>query len=301
MPYEPTWGVYRYIDEETNFPHQTSGHRAKQVLPRKDYNPAEIARQARHQAREEVRQRNRRPNTGIQPDEDELYGSEDVHQLTPQSAIQWQSMRTHSNGTNGVNVYNGSPPPAPYPYHAIPPRRTAQYQQQPQQQPYGENDELETERTVKRKRSGLHLHWFVVLGIGMVIALALVVVGNAIASWWTIHQDDTTYGRPRTFKIDAVVGHNDSSSNPSYFEAINLNRHVIVIELPRGDPTKARIYPVTTLFGDGQDLTPVTLSFKDVDGDGLIDMEIHIENQTIVMINDNGSFRPLKAGEKVHL
>ncbi len=76
---------------------------------------------------------------------------------------------------------------------------------------------------------------------------------------------------------------------------------MIVIELPGSDPTKARIYPVTTLFGDGQGLTPVTISFKDVDGDGLLDMEIHIQDQTLVMINTNGSFRPLKAGEKVHL
>jgi len=43
------------------------------------------------------------------------------------------------------------------------------------------------------------------------------------------------------------------------------------------------------------------MSFKDVNGDGLLDMEIHIQDQTVVYINQNGQFRPLKAGEHVSL
>ena len=58
---------------------------------------------------------------------------------------------------------------------------------------------------------------------------------------------------------------------------------------------------MTTLYGDGQDLTPVTLSFKDVNGDGLLDLEIHIQDQTIVLINENGGFRPQKPGEHLTL
>jgi hypothetical protein len=135
----------------------------------------------------------------------------------------------------------------------------------------------------------------------MLFMLSLVVVGNAVVSWWQTHQDDMTYGRPRTFQIDAVVGHNDSADHPSHFEAINLNRHIIVIEFPGGDVSKARSYSITTLFGSGQELTPVTLSFKDVDNDGLLDMEIHIQGQTIVFINENGQFRPQKPTERVHL
>jgi hypothetical protein len=70
-----------------------------------------------------------------------------------------------------------------------------------------------------------------------------------------------------------------------------------VIEIPGGDSTKERVYPITTLFGDGEDLTPVTLSFRDLTGNGKPDMLIQIENQTIVLINDNGTFRPAKPGE----
>ena len=127
------------------------------------------------------------------------------------------------------------------------------------------------------------------------------VVFNAILNWWQVTQDDWHYGRPRTFQTNAVVGHNDSSANPSHFIALNLNRHVEIIEFPGGDPTHARIFLGPILIGDGQDLTAVTLSFKDVNGDGKPDMLAHIQDQTIVFINDNGTFRPAKQGENIHL
>ena len=192
-----------------------------------------------------------------------------------------------------------------YQYGDVPPRTSARTRQPsaPQQQTYytDEIDERETERPPKRRRQGLHLHWLAILGLGGVIMLALWLFGQMVVSAWQLHQDDATYGRPRTFQIDQVVGHNDSTENPSHFEAINLNRHIIVIELPGGDSSKARIYNITTLFGNGQELTPVTISFKDVNNDGLLDMEIHIQDQTIVFINENGQFRPLKPTEHIHL
>src|SRR5579864_4830677 len=89
--------------------------------------------------------------------------------------------------------------------------------------------------------------------LGMVVTVALVMSFSAIGNWWQIHQDDVTYGRPRTFQIDAVVGHNDSPVNPSHFIFMNLNRHVVIIELPGGDASHSRIYSGPTLFGNGQD------------------------------------------------
>src|SRR5258708_1740213 len=53
-------------------------------------------------------------------------------------------------------------------------------------------------------------------------------------------------------------------------------------------------YASTLYFLLPLSVTPVTLSFKDVNGDGLVDLEIHIQDQTLVMLNENGSFRPLK-------
>jgi len=137
--------------------------------------------------------------------------------------------------------------------------------------------------------------------VGMLVMAVLVLALSAFGSWWRIHQDDATYGRPRTFQTDAVVGHSDSASNPSHFIFLNLNRHVEIIELPGGDATHARIYNGPTLFGDGQDLTPVTAEFRDVNGDGKLDIIVHIQDQRLVFINDGTQFRPLQQGEHVNL
>ena len=302
MPYEPTRRVYRFIDEELDVPHQFSGHRPKQVIPRRD-----IVAAAREQAEREASARNLR-NSRIPPDaypkvrqraareDDVIYEDEDLYIRPPRSAVRYQPEEIYQQGNKRVHVQ----------YADIPPRRSASTHQPPaqqyQQERYTEGiDEQEIERARPGRRPKIRFHALVWLGFGMVVMIFLWIIGNYATAWWQIHQEDSTYGRPRTFQIDAVVGHNDGASNPSHFIAVNLNRHVIVIEIPGGDPTKARIYPVTTLFGDGQELTPVTISFKDVDADGLVDMEIHIQDQTLVMINDNGAFRPLKAGERVHL
>jgi hypothetical protein len=139
----------------------------------------------------------------------------------------------------------------------------------------------------------------IILGMMMMALLAFTI--SSIGSWWQMHQEDVTYGRPRTFQVDAVVGHNDSPTNPSHFIFLNMNRHVIIIELPGGDSSKARIYNGPTLFGDGQDLTPVTAEFKDVTGNGRLDMIVHIQDQTLVYLNDGTQFQPLRPGQQVHL
>ncbi|HLX39774.1 MAG TPA: hypothetical protein VKR42_04540 [Ktedonobacteraceae bacterium] len=134
--------------------------------------------------------------------------------------------------------------------------------------------------------------------------LATIVLANGLmtfGSWWQIHQDDVTYGRPRTYQFNAVVGHNDSAANPTHFICINLNRHVEIIEFPGGDATHARMYQGPVLFGDGQDLTPVTAEVRDVNGDGKPDLIVHIQDQQIVFINTGTQFRPLNPGEQVNL
>jgi hypothetical protein len=139
----------------------------------------------------------------------------------------------------------------------------------------------------------------IILGMTMMALLAFTL--STIGSWWQMHQQDITYGRPRTFQVDAVVGHNDSVTNPSHFIFVNLNRHVIIVEMPGGDSSKARIYNGPTLFGDGQDLTPVTAEFKDVNGDSRLDMVVHIQDQTLVYLNDGTQFQPLRPGQQVNL
>jgi hypothetical protein len=141
-------------------------------------------------------------------------------------------------------------------------------------------------------------HWLVWVGVAMLVMLAGWIALSALGNWWQTTQDDWHFGRPRTFQVDAVVGHNnDSASNPSHFLAINLNRHVLLIELPAGDPSKARIYNGPLLLGQGQDLTPVTLSFQDVNGDGKPDMLVWVADAHFVFLNDGGGFRPARPGE----
>jgi len=149
-----------------------------------------------------------------------------------------------------------------------------------------------------RRNKRFHL---IAVVVGMLLMAALFLMMNTLGSWWQVHQDDATYGRPRTYQVDIVVGHNDSGTNPSHFIFLNLNRHVEIIELPGGDTTHARIYNGPTLFGNGQDLTPVTAAFKDVNGDGKIDMIVQIQDQRLVFINDGTQFIPQQPGQQVHL
>jgi hypothetical protein len=132
----------------------------------------------------------------------------------------------------------------------------------------------------------------VALLIGMVAAIILVMVFGAFSSWWRVYQDDLHYGRPRTYQIDAVVGHGDSAANPTHFIFLNLHRHVEIIEIDGGDPAHTHIYVGPVLFGDGQDLTPVTGEIRDVNKDGKPDLIVHIQNQEIVYLNNGTIFVP---------
>ena len=137
------------------------------------------------------------------------------------------------------------------------------------------------------------------LGVGMIAMLALWTLLTSAMSWWNTTWDDLHYGRPRTFQIDAFVGHNETIGTPSHFIAINLNGRIEIIEFPGGDGSKARIYLGPQLYGTGDDLIPVTLSFADVNGDHLPDMIIHFQSSRIVFINYQGGFRPLRPEERV--
>jgi hypothetical protein len=150
------------------------------------------------------------------------------------------------------------------------------------------------------RRGRLRLHWSLWVGLGMLLMTLGWIALNSLGVWWQTTQDDWHYGRPRTFQADAVVGHNsDSPAHPSHFLALNLNRHILVIELPAGDPSKARIYSGPILLGQGQELTPVTLSFQDVNGDGKPDLLVWVADTHIVFLNDGGGFRPARPGEEV--
>jgi hypothetical protein len=171
-------------------------------------------------------------------------------------------------------------------YVDVPKRKSRQQLSSPQQ------PEHYTEEVVavsNHNHRSLHpLVWFGLF-------LTLLIVGwiglNFFTTWYQGVKDDVTYGQQRHFEIDAVVGHNNSASHPSHFTAENDNGQIIVIELPGGDVSKAKIYQIETIPGNVGN-PPVKLSFQDMNGDGKLDMLVQIGDANAIIyvtLFNNGS------------
>ena len=132
-------------------------------------------------------------------------------------------------------------------------------------------------------------HWLLI-GIGMILMFLLWAGIQWFGNWWTLHQMDATYGFPRTYQVDAIVYQGDTSDHPSHYIFLNLNGTIQIIELPHGDSSHARIYKGPTLLTDNADLIPVTGEFKEVNGK--MEMLVHIQDQTIIYVNDGTQFKP---------
>ena len=135
-------------------------------------------------------------------------------------------------------------------------------------------------------------HWLFFVGVGMLVSIALWVGLQLVGAWWSQHQLDATYGTPRTYQADAVVGHADSTDHPTHFIVLNLKGRVVIIELPGGNVARARIYNGPLIVGDNPAQIPATADFQDVNGDGKIDMIVHLGNQQFTYINDGAQFKP---------
>jgi hypothetical protein len=217
----------------------------------------------------------------------ELEEDEEYYETRPHSSVRRYNQPVQRDTTDDVEISRGA---------SVQQRRT-------HPKPYPNSGKLSHDFSPSWKQVWRQDKRFPVIAVivGMLLMAALFLMMNTLGSWWQVHQDDVTYGRPRTYQVDAVVGHNDSVTNPSHFIFLNLNRHVIIIEFPGGDTAHARIYNGPTLFGNGQDLTPVTAVFKDVNGDGKLDMIVHIQDQVLVFMNDGTQFVPQQPGQQVHL
>ena len=113
--------------------------------------------------------------------------------------------------------------------------------------------------------------------------------------------DDLHYGRPRTAQYDVVISPGDTVANRSHFIVMNLKRHIEIIDCPASDCSKAKVLIGPVLIGQNQDLAPVTLTFKDVNGDGKLDIVVNVQDSHFIFINDNGSFRQARQSDNVHL
>lgn len=133
----------------------------------------------------------------------------------------------------------------------------------------------------------------VAYGVTFVLAaFAVYVLVGAVVSWGQVRLDDLRYGRPRTTHLEGYVGHGaEVEGRPTRFVGLNIDRQVVVLELPGGDTTQVRSLPGPYLFGANEDLTPVLLSLGDMDGDGLRDLVVNVRNEQIVYLNRDGGFR----------
>lgn len=136
------------------------------------------------------------------------------------------------------------------------------------------------------------MHWLVLVGIGMIVSLLLWAGVQLLGAWWSAHQLDATYGNPRTYQADAVVGHDDSTDHPTHFIVTNLKGRVVIVELPGGQVAHARIYNGPVIVGDNPAQIPVTAEFEDVNGDGKVDMIVRIGSQRFTYLNDGTQFKP---------
>jgi len=230
---------------------------------------------------------------------------DDVWPVRPSSSARryhgLADVRTESGRTADVQVQPGRRARPGGERHTIPPRRTATQARMPAVQPTSSRVYIDEENT--RTTDAYHparrfvggqrrSHWLMFVGLALFVMILGWLALSAVGSWWQTTQNDWRFGRPRTFQIDQVVGHRDSPQNPSHFIAMNLNRHILVIEIPGGDVSKSVVYSGPTLLGPGQDLTPVTLSFQDINHDGKLDMIVNVQGSQFIYLNENGTFVP---------
>ena len=137
----------------------------------------------------------------------------------------------------------------------------------------------------------------IVAGLGLA-ALSLYVGVSAAVEWTQVKMDDLQYGRPRTMQMDAYVGHSEAEGVPSHFVAMNLNRRVTILEMPGGDSTKVNTIVGPYLFGQGEDLTPVTMGAQDLNADGRSDLIVSVKNEQLLYLNDGATFKLATAEER---
>jgi hypothetical protein len=147
----------------------------------------------------------------------------------------------------------------------------------------------------------ISLHSIAYIATSVLALIAIYAIMGNVLTWGRSHIDDLRYGTTRTVHLDAVVGHEDGAGTPTHFVAMNLNRQVVIIEIPGGDPSKTRTLTGPYLFGAGEDKTPVLLRLEDLNRDGSKDLIVSVKNEEIVYVNKDGQFQPLTAEERMKL
>lgn len=140
---------------------------------------------------------------------------------------------------------------------------------------------------------------YIVTGI-MALLAAYVLLSSAIGFGRT-QIDNLRYGYPRTFHLSANVGRPEEANAPTHLIAMNLERQVVILEIPGGDAAKVRTLPGPYLFGEGEHLTPVTMRLADMNGDSAADLVVRVKNEEMVYLNREGGFNLITAEERQQL
>ena len=94
---------------------------------------------------------------------------------------------------------------------AVPPRRTAA---QPMSRRQVDTDDISGPSNYDPIYEPRRVHWTVIAGLALLLMLFGWALLTNVAHWWQVTQDDWHYGRPRTFQMDQVVGHNEFEHKP---------------------------------------------------------------------------------------
>jgi hypothetical protein len=138
------------------------------------------------------------------------------------------------------------------------------------------------------RRQPRPLHGSVYVGLTLLCMLVGFVLFSALTTWWQNTEDYLHYGMPRTYQMDAVVGHQDSIAHPSHFLALNLGGHLSVIEMQGGDLSKTVVYAGPVIYGQGADLVAVTLSVVH-DEHGKPELVLHYQNNEVIFYDGKDS------------
>lgn len=153
----------------------------------------------------------------------------------------------------------------------------------------------------RAERSGLAWGTLFSLLTSALALLALVVLVNEGLMWGKRTLDDLRFGFPRRTHLSAVVGHGDSLAVPTHLIALNLDRQIVILEIPGGDTSQIRTLPGPYLFGaDGQYEVP-RLQVQDIDGDDLGDLLVTIRGEVVVYRNVGTAFQLLTLEERERL
>jgi hypothetical protein len=136
---------------------------------------------------------------------------------------------------------------------------------------------------------------------GILALLAVYVLLSSLIGAGRVLVDDVMYGRPRTFHLTANVGRPEEANAPTHLIAMNLDRQVVIVEIPGGDSSKVRTLPGPYLFGAGENLTPVTMRLADMNGDGAQDLIVRVKDEEMVYVNRDNSFTLITAEERQQL